>query len=75
MLMDDDISGIGKWERQVERVLNEDEFYQFCEIGFIMAEDLGVKYWGMNLLMDKGAYRIYSILFEECNIRTVSSLQ
>ena len=60
VLMDDDISGIGKWERQIERVLNEDEFYQFCEIGFIMAEDLGVKYWGMNLLMDKGAYREYT---------------
>lgn len=60
VLMDDDISGIGKWERQIERVLDEDDFYQFCEIGFIMAEDLGVKYWGMNLLMDKGAYREYT---------------
>lgn len=60
VLMDDDISGIGKWERQTERILNDDEFYQFCEIGFIMAEDIGVKYWGMNLLMDKGAYREYT---------------
>ncbi len=60
VLMDDDISGIGKWERQTKKVLDEYDFYQFCEIGFIMAEDLGVKYWGMNLLMDKGAYREYT---------------
>lgn len=33
---------------------------EFVENGFNMANELNVKYWGMNLLPDKGAYREYT---------------
>lgn len=60
VILDDDLSGIGVWQKQKARVLEEEEFYEFCEMAFVMADDLGVKYWGVNILQDKGAYREYT---------------
>jgi hypothetical protein len=60
VILDDDLKGIGVWNKQKSRILEEDEFYEFVEKGFILADDLGIKYWGINLLSDKGCYREYS---------------
>jgi len=62
IIIDDDLTGFGRYEKQESKRLNEDEFIEFCEHGFILAEDLGVKFWGVNLLQDKGAYREYTPL-------------
>lgn len=62
VIMDDDINGIGRWERQKKKILSESEFYEFCEMGFDLCDSIGVKYWGINLLQDKGAYREYTPL-------------
>jgi len=36
-------------------------------MGFQMAQDLNIKYWGMNMLSDKGAYREYTpFAFKSC---------
>ena len=60
VMLDDDVQYIGRWREQSQERLSEDEFYEFCEEGFALADDLGVKLWGMNLLPDKGAYREYT---------------
>ena len=62
VILDDDLSGIGRWQEQSHKKLTESEFYEFCEMGFLLAKDLDVKYWGMNLLQDKGAYMEYTPL-------------
>jgi hypothetical protein len=60
VMLDDDLSHIGRWCEQVDLKLTADEFIEFCEMGFNLASDLNVKYWGMNILSDKGAYREYT---------------
>jgi hypothetical protein len=60
VMLDDDMSFIGRWQNQKQRKLSADDVLEFCESGFNLAEQLGVKYWGLNLLVDKGAYREYT---------------
>ena len=59
-MLDDDMSYIGRWQNQKVKKLNADEVLEFCENAFNICDDLGIKYWGMNLNIDKGAYREYT---------------
>lgn len=60
ILMDDDIKYFGRWNGNKSKKLNEEEVYNMIEEGIQLAEDLDVKYWGLNCLADKGAYREYT---------------
>jgi len=60
VILDDDMRGIARYCYQKARKLTPDEVLEFVENGFNLADELGVKYWGMNLLADKGAYREYT---------------
>ena len=60
VMVDDDMTGLARWENQKPNRLNPGEFQEFCEMGFQVADDLNIKYWGVNLLNDKGAYREYT---------------
>lgn len=60
VLIDDDIKYFGRWNGNKQVKLNEDEFYKMIDEGFTLAKDLDVKYWGVNCLADKGAYREYT---------------
>lgn len=62
VMLDDDMTHIGRWNKQKISKLTAPEVEEFCEHGFMLADELGVKYWGMNLLPDKGAYREYTPL-------------
>lgn len=67
VMLDDDLSKIARWEKQTQIDLEADEVQEFCEMGFDLAEQLDVRYWGMNLLPDKGAYREYTpFAFKSC---------
>ncbi|MGB0934742.1 MAG: hypothetical protein ACPGXY_01600 [Alphaproteobacteria bacterium] len=67
VMLDDDMTGIARWENQKAIRLTPNGVQEFCEMGFQMAEDLDIKYWGMNMLSDKGAYREYTPLaFKSC---------
>ena len=60
IIVDDDMSFIGRWNQQKAKKLNADEVFEFSENAFNLCNDLNIKYWGMNLLPDKGAYREYT---------------
>lgn len=60
ILLDDDIKAICRYQNQKAKKLNADEFMEFCEMAYVMADDLDIKYWGLNCLPDKGAYREYT---------------
>lgn len=60
VMLDDDMSCIGRWQNQKVKKLNADEVLEFCENAFNICDELGIKYWGMNLNCDKGAYREYT---------------
>lgn len=60
IIVDDDMSFIGRWSQQKAKKLNADEVFEFSENAFNLCNDLNIKYWGMNLLPDKGAYREYT---------------
>lgn len=62
VMFDDDMDGMARWEQQKQKRLDPDEVQEFCEAGFMLAEDLDIRYWGVNLLPDKGAYREYTPL-------------
>ena len=67
VMLDDDLSKICRWEKQSQVGLSGAEIEEFCEMAFEMADDLDVRYWGMNLLPDKGAYREYTpFAFKSC---------
>ncbi len=58
--VDDDIKYFGRWECNEQKKLDSDEVLNMMQSGFQLAEDLGVRYWGLNCLADKGAYREYT---------------
>jgi len=60
VLMDDDINYFGRWNGNKDKRLKEEDVYQMIQEGMLLATDLGVKYWGVNCLKDKGAYREYT---------------
>jgi len=56
-ILDDDCKGMYRWQEQERFKLSPEEFYEFVEASTIMAYDMRVKMWGVNCLVDKGAYR------------------
>lgn len=56
VLIDDDINYFGRWNGNESKRLNEDEVHQMISEGFQLAEDMDVHFWGINCVMDKGAY-------------------
>ena len=59
-MIDDDISAFGRWERNVQRKLDSEGVLNMIQEGCQLAEDLDVRFWGLNCLADKGAYREYT---------------
>lgn len=60
VIFDDDMGHIGRWNEQKQKKLTANEVLEFVEHGFNLTTELDVKYWGINLLPDKGAYREYT---------------
>jgi hypothetical protein len=56
IMIDDDNNGIGIWQKQKYKILNSDELQEFCENIAIMCNDFGFKSFGLNCVIDKGAY-------------------
>lgn len=60
MILDDDIDGIGIWEQRIRRWMLPDEIEQmFCRY-FELANQFGVKLWGINQNKDELLYRVFS---------------
>lgn len=67
VMLDDDLAGVFRWEQQKAHKLDNNDFIEFCEHGFALADQLSIKAWGINLLPDKGAYREYTpFSFKSC---------
>ena len=60
VMVDDDLKYIGCFNGHIHKKLDEQEVYDMILKGFQMAEDLGVKLWGLNIVGDKGSYREYT---------------
>lgn len=60
ILMDDDMGHFGRWSGNVRKKLDEEGVYNMIEEGIRLADDLDVRYWGLNCLADKGAFREYT---------------
>ena len=58
--LDDDCKGIGLWQYQRKRMLNPEELCEFVESLAILTKDAGLYFFGMNCVLDKGAYREYT---------------
>lgn len=57
VMIDDDCTGVWRWEKQRARKLDAGEVDELIEAGFGMAEQWGAGLWGINMVFDKGAYR------------------
>ena len=57
ILLDDDCRGIGRWQDQTYYKFNSEELFESCEIWAKLCSDFGFKFWGLNCVVDKGAYR------------------
>jgi len=60
-IIDDDLRAIYWFEgKERKKIANENEFYNFLLKYSILADDLGVKLWGINVNPDKQCYREYT---------------
>jgi len=59
VIIDDDMKSINRWTKRVSKKLNEKQVYDFLVKGFLIAKEIGVHYWGMNINKDKQLYREY----------------
>ena len=57
ILLDDDCKGIYRWENQKKVKFEPEELLEFVEQMSILCNDFGFKFWGLNCVQDKGAYR------------------
>jgi len=57
VIIDDDCNKIGYWEKQKYYIFEPDHLQEFFESMYILTKDFGFKYFGLNCVMDKGAYR------------------
>lgn len=57
VLMDDDCKGIYRWQNQKKIKIENEELIEFAEQMSILCDDYGFKFWGLNCIQDKGAYR------------------
>ncbi len=76
VMVDDDCTGVHRWENQASRRLEAVEVAELLEHGFAVAEQWGAFLWGMGPVFDKGAYREYTpfstvsvILGSFCGVR------
>tara|TARA_R110000824_G_scaffold359339_1_gene546874 strand:- start:922 stop:1665 length:744 start_codon:yes stop_codon:yes gene_type:complete len=60
VILDDDCKAISRWESQIKSKFNESELNIFCEQKSLLCKELGFKFWGLNCVQDKGAYREYT---------------
>lgn len=60
IILDDDCKGINRWTEQENTKFTEKELIEFCEQMSIVTDELGFKFWGLNCVTDKGAYREYT---------------
>ena len=60
ILIDDDIKYFGRWNCNASKKLSTKDVHKMILEGMQLASDLNVKYWGLNCLADKGAYREYT---------------
>jgi len=60
IITDDDMSWMGRWNGNKHKKLSNEEAIEEFENCFLLAEELGVPFWGVQCLPDKGAYREYS---------------
>lgn len=60
VILDDDCKKIGRWQEQNDITFNEEELIEFCESSSLLCKELGYKFWGLNCVTDKGAYREYT---------------
>ena len=60
IIIDDDCKGIGRWQNQKKKVFNPEELLEFSEQMSFLCNELDFKFWGLNCVMDKGAYREYT---------------
>lgn len=60
VMLDDDVGHVGYHEDGVMHQVRESEFIEFCEQMFLLAHDLGIGLWGVNVQTDKKFYREYS---------------
>lgn len=60
VIIDDDCSGIGRWENQEYKIFNEEELKEFFEKMYIITKEYGFYLFGLNCVSDKGAYREHS---------------
>lgn len=57
IMIDDDNNGVGLWQKQKYKVLSSEELQEFCENLAIICKDYGFYSFGLNCVIDKGAYR------------------
>ena len=55
-IVDDDLQYIGYWEKNILHKLTAEEIIPFIEKYTLMAQDLGVHLWGVNVNKDKQVY-------------------
>tara|TARA_R100001244_G_scaffold132365_2_gene108463 strand:+ start:590 stop:1330 length:741 start_codon:yes stop_codon:yes gene_type:complete len=60
IIVDDDCNGIGRWQDQTHYKFNSQELQEHCEEWANLCFEFGFKFWGLNCLPDKGAYREYT---------------
>lgn len=60
VLLDDDYSAIMRWRGRDLETLIPEEVEEMFEQGFALAEEWGAYLWGLNCVVDKGAYREYT---------------
>ncbi len=56
IMVDDDNKGIGRWENQKYKLFKNDELIEFCESLTILCKDFNYYSFGLNCVIDKGAY-------------------
>ena len=60
VLLDDDIKHFGRWNGTQSVKLDEFQAYDMMQEGMQLAEDMDVRFWGLNCIADKGSYREYT---------------
>lgn len=57
VLLDDDCRGIYRWQDQEKWKVEKDQLEEICEGLAILCKDAGFKFWWINCIPDKAAYR------------------
>lgn len=60
VILDDDCKAISRWENQKNTKFNPGELEEFCSKISLVCKELDFKFWGLNCITDKGAYREYT---------------